>query len=166
MLFVQRLQSDFDRTPAALRKACNFRDALAKHQCCAMFIHFLNCFQRIAPPAEFNIAKENLQGQFMSGLLDFDLSHAVESQVPPGDISAVAGFRSFVSQVENSAQLAREKKNEELAQELRKSDFKYVLAKLESDLNVLKDRSPTANAQAIKTAKDLKYVHDRHRIPG
>lgn len=164
MLFTRRLQSDFDRCAEGMRKACNYREGLLKHQCCAVFLHFLGRLQRVSPPAEFKLAEESLEQQFLQGLLDFDLQHAVESQVPPGDMSAVAAFRSFVAQVENATRLAKEKKDEALAAELRVSDLKNVLAKLDSDFNELQARQGTAQSQAIETAKDLKYVHDRSKI--
>ena len=38
-----------------------------------------------------------------------------------------------------------------------------VLAKLEGDLVLLKDRIPSEGMQALETAKDMKYLRDRQQ---
>lgn len=164
LLFVSRLQTDFDATPPALRKACSFKDGLSKHQCCGA--HFLSVLQRMSPPAEFKVAEESLLAQFMKSFMDLDLSHAIKQQVPRGDLHAIAAFRSFAADMENSSRLAKERKDEELAPQLRLADCSSVMAKLEADLQILKDREGDQTAQAIKNAKDMKYLRDRQKILG
>ena len=163
MLFLQRVQGDFDKTPAPMRKALSYRDALSKHQCCAMFLHLLSRLQRMCPPSDFKAAADNLRQQFCQGFMDPDLLHAAEQQVPPGDLEAIAAFRPFVSQIENATKLAKEKQDEELATSLREADFRQVITKLESDLRTLEDRKPNSEMEAIKNAKDMKYLRDRQK---
>lgn len=163
MLFLQRVEGDFDKTPAPMRKALSYRDALSKHQCCAMFLHFLSRLQRMCPPSEFNEAAVNLRQQFCQGFMDPDLLHAAEQQVPPGDLEGVAAFRPFVSQIENATKLAKEKQDEELAASLREADFRQVITKVDSDLRTLENRKPNSTSEAIKTAKDMKYLRDRQK---
>ena len=38
-----------------------------------------------------------------------------------------------------------------------------VVAKLEGDLVLLKDRIPSEGTQALETAKDMKYLRDRQQ---
>ena len=93
MLFLRRLETDHDRTPPSLRSSVTEKQAIAKHQACACFLHFLNVFERACPPTEYPEAAESLTSQFMSGYLDPDLGHILETSVPPGDLAAVAAFR-------------------------------------------------------------------------
>lgn len=48
---------------------------------------------------------------------------------------------------------------------IRQADVKAVLAKLQSDLEVLAARLPQDAQTALKNAKDVKYIRDRQRIP-
>jgi hypothetical protein len=68
--------------------------------------------------------------------------------------------------MENSSRLAKERKDEELAPQLRLADCSSVMAKLEADLQILKDREGDKTAQSIKNAKDMKYLRDRQKILG
>ena len=92
MLLIRRLEGDHDAMPQSMRKACTFQQALAKHQACGIFLHFLSQLQRMTPPAEFAESEKSLKGQFASGFMDPDLAHALETQFPPGDLAAVARF--------------------------------------------------------------------------
>ena len=80
MLFIKRLESDHDATPPPMRKAFTF-------------LHFLSQLQKLSPPAAFEEAEKSLRTQFMLGYMDPDLSHVLESQFPPGDVSSIAAFR-------------------------------------------------------------------------
>ena len=93
-LFVQRVINDYDNAPQPLRTAVTFRSGLSKHQACGAFLHFLKHLERVAPASEFPKMAEDLKKQFAFGYLDPDLIHSLESQVPPGDISQVAAFRT------------------------------------------------------------------------
>lgn len=93
MLFIKRLESDHDATPPPMRKAFTFAQGLAKLQVCGAFLHFLSQLQKLSPPAAFEEAEKSLRTQFMLGYMDPDLSHVLESQFPPGDVSSIAAFR-------------------------------------------------------------------------
>ena len=92
-LFVERIIGDWDKTPSALRKSLVYRDAVNLHQATAAFLHFLSVLQRGFPAKEFSEAEASLQQQFRQGFLDPDLLHAVNGQVPPGDVRSVGAFR-------------------------------------------------------------------------
>ena len=94
LLFVKRVLADHDNTPPALRKPLSYRDALSKHQCCGGFLFYLRQLEKMAPSADFPAMKEELLSQFDVGYLDPDISHSLESCVPPGDIRSVGAFRT------------------------------------------------------------------------
>ena len=76
-----------------MRKACTEKQAVAKHQVCGAFLHFLDEFSKVCPAGEFKGISKNLHTQFQSGYMDPDLAHCLETQVPPGDMSAITSFR-------------------------------------------------------------------------
>lgn len=92
-LVVTRLIGDFDRTAPGLRKALNFKDALALHQAAGLFQHFLRILEQTAPSALFAESRDSLEAQFLQGFLDPDLCHCLTVQVPPGDIKSISAFR-------------------------------------------------------------------------
>lgn len=96
MLFLQRLEQDFDSLPPSMRKANSFQQATAKHQATGVFLHFLKEFEKVCPAGQFQAASESLLSQFKSGYLDCDLQHCLESQVPPADMAAISGFRTVL----------------------------------------------------------------------
>ena len=99
---MQRIQNDHDRTPSSMRKALSFSQALAKHQCCGLYLHFAQLLKRMMPPDDFVEAKKSLSSQFASGYLDPDLSHALETTFPPGDVSSISAFRrDFSAELQN-----------------------------------------------------------------
>ena len=164
MLFVSRIEADFDAMPPSLRKPCGFKDGFTKHQCCAAFLHFLQLLEKMSPPDLFKTASESLTQQFMKGFIDPDLCHAIENQVPPGDLHQISAFRSFAAEIESASRVAKEKKNEELAAQLRVADFNQVKAKLEADMAVLMERKGDTAAESINNAKDMKYLRDRQEL--
>lgn len=93
MLLLSRLQQDHDNQPSTMRKACTEKQAVAKHQVCGAFLHFLDEFSKVCPAGEFKGISKNLHTQFQSGYMDPDLAHCLETQVPPGDMSAITSFR-------------------------------------------------------------------------
>ncbi|CAK9009367.1 Uncharacterized protein SCF082_LOCUS10261 [Durusdinium trenchii] len=161
MLFANRIQSDHDQTPPSLRKALTHAQALSKHQACAAFLHFLGLLEQMSPPADFAAAKKSLLSQFQSGYLDPDLAHALDSQFPPGDAASVGAFRPFIARIEKAQRLAKEAQEQEVEKSIRQADVKAVLAKLQSDLEVLAARLPQDAQTALKNAKDVKYIRDR-----
>ena len=99
-LYLQRLVIDHDNHPPQLRKAVSFKEAVKVHQACGAYLFFLAKIQQIAPENRFNAIRIDLYTQFKAGLLDPDLLHVVESQVPANaDIKAVSAFRLTVSKL-------------------------------------------------------------------
>ena len=95
---MQRLVIDHDSHPQQLRKPVSFKDAVKVHQACGAYLFFLAKIQQIAPENQFEAIRTDLFIQFKAGLLDPDLLHIVESQVPANaDIKAVSAFRLAVA---------------------------------------------------------------------
>ena len=99
-LYLQRLVIDHDNHPAQLRKALSYKEAVKVHQCCGAYLFLLAKIQKIAPENLFQTISTDLYIQFKAGLLDPDLLHVVETQVPANaDIKAVSAFRLAVSKL-------------------------------------------------------------------
>ena len=64
--------------------------------------------------------------------------------------------------------MAEEEKNKELADKVNKATCEQLAAQIEGDLRTLRAELPakTAQAQAVETAKDVKYVKDRQQYLG
>ena len=93
-LYLSRLVLDHDNTPAPLRKSTGLKDAIKLHQVCGAFLWFQTKMQAMCPESQFADIQKEVSSQFVAGLLDADLLHIVETQVPANsDIKAVAGFR-------------------------------------------------------------------------
>ena len=90
---MERLIRDYDNTAPPMRQAVTYKLAVAKHQACGAFLHFLAILQKMSPPSLFEEAKASLEAQFTMGFLDPDLCHILDTQVPPGDIKALGAFR-------------------------------------------------------------------------
>lgn len=59
---------------------------------------FLEALRAQAPAGDFEEMKKNLDISFDAGLLDSDIVHVLESQVPPGDLRQISAFRSTAHQ--------------------------------------------------------------------
>ena len=160
-MFLSRIQSDHDRTPDAMRRALPFKDGLDVHRACGAFVHCLGLLEKQAPPDAFRSIQESLHRQFQSGFMDADLAYAVEQQVPPLNLDSVTAIRPFLADIQRVTQQAKEKHEEELNAKVRVATLTSVMAKLEADLDALASRQPNSSSEAIKHAKDLKYVRDR-----
>lgn len=93
-LFLARICHDWDQLPAKMRKPMTFKDGTGLHIVCGMYLHFIECLERRAPPAEFAEFEKKLLDTFMGGGMDPELAYAAEHTVPPGDITAIGPFRS------------------------------------------------------------------------
>ena len=82
-----------------MRKAPLFRDALALHTSCGMFLYFMELLQAKAPSADFQAEKEKLHMKFMMGVMDHELVHAAEQTTPPGDLKDVGSFRTGATEL-------------------------------------------------------------------
>lgn len=149
-----------------MRKALAYKEALQVHQCCGAYIHCLGILEKQSPPDQFSGMKENLDRQFESGYMDADLNFAIEQQVPPISLASIGAFRPLLETIQQASQKAKEQKAEEFATKLREANFNSVMAKIDADLTTLKVRKDNSAAEAIKHAKDLKYVRDRQRPLG
>ena len=92
-LFLRRICADWDKLSEKMRKALTYRDGVALHINCGMFLHFLDALQKRAPNTEFPGFKEKLLEQFLSGMMDPELTTCAENSVPPGEVTGVGAFR-------------------------------------------------------------------------
>lgn len=56
----------------------------------------------------------------------------------------------------------REEKAAELERQYRQADLKLLMERLENDLRALESWKPTTVDAALKNAKDMKYLRERH----
>ncbi|CAK9022466.1 FO synthase subunit 1 [Durusdinium trenchii] len=160
-IFAQRVLADYDATPIPLRQAMTYQKALQKHQACGAFLWFLSSLQKMAPSEMWPEIDKSLRSQFSQGYMDPDLLHALETQVPPGDLKSLGAFRPFVAKIEGTARRAKEEKDAQLAQNLREADFAQLKAKVEADLATLESQRPKRGLEAEQHALDMKYLRDR-----
>lgn len=93
-LYLERVIGDYDHAAEGMRKSLAFNVATKVHQACGMFLFFLTKLEAIAPAAEFPNMNDSLLVQFKSTLMDSDLLHCLETQVPSNaDLKACSGFR-------------------------------------------------------------------------
>lgn len=92
-LFLDRLIHSHDSVTDSMRKALTYKDSVQLHQSCGIFVHFLGELSKMTPTETFNEASIELKRSFLSGFLDMDLQHCLQTQVPPGDCKQVAAFR-------------------------------------------------------------------------
>ena len=71
--------------------------------------------------------------------------------------------RPFVARVEKAQRDARESKEQELERNAREADFKSIMAKIESDMEILENRFSDKGESALAHARDLKYIRDRQK---
>lgn len=89
LFLIERMCTDWDHQ--AIKKAFNYKDALALHQSTAMFLHFLGRLKQVCPVSDEVV--DQLKSQFLLGGVDPELQVTAEQSVPPGDLKAVGVFR-------------------------------------------------------------------------
>ena len=76
LLFLWRIEHEYDACVPELRKALTFREASRIHQSCGAFLHFIKQLRDLAPESDFESVYDGLK-----------------TQVPPGDLAAIGSFR-------------------------------------------------------------------------
>ena len=76
------------------------------------------------------------------------------------------GTRDIVKASEQRLSREAEQCNEELEKKLHEATLQHLKAKVEQDLELLRKRMPTKEAEAIESALDVKYVRDRQMCLG
>ena len=94
---MDRLIHSHDSVTDTMRKALTFKDGMHLHQVCGAFVHFLGEMSKMTPTTIFQEASVELKQSFLSGFLDMDLQHCLQTQVPPGDCKGIAAFRREVA---------------------------------------------------------------------
>lgn len=92
-MLIERICADYDRTPAPFRKAVNYQTGLGKHQLTGAYLHFVSELRKIQPSSQFKDAEVALKEQFLSGYLDCDLQHALDTTAPPSDLKTISAMR-------------------------------------------------------------------------
>ncbi|CAK9079952.1 FO synthase subunit 1, partial [Durusdinium trenchii] len=160
-LFVDRLIKDWDRQPVGLKKSWGYREAAQLHAVCGAFIHYTNVLKAKISEETYQAELPGLKEQFAGSFLDPELLHSLQSSVPPGDISSISVLRDIVKASEQRLSREAEQCNEELEKKLHEATLQHLKAKVEQDLELLRKRMPTKEAEAIESALDVKYVRDR-----
>lgn len=99
MLLIQRMCADWDKMHPTLRKAWNARDTANLHAVCGGFLHYVGLLEKKIAKHDFDTTIAGIQEQFMSGHLDIDISHAMESSPFPGQLEDVGFLRSWFGSV-------------------------------------------------------------------
>lgn len=71
--------------------------------------------------------------------------------------------RPLMAAINKSKRAEHEARELQIDQELRQADLKAVLAKLEHEMRLLEERMPSEAAEALKHAKDMKYLSWRQQ---
>ena len=71
--------------------------------------------------------------------------------------------RLLVAAIHKSKRAQHEARELQIEQDLRQADLKAVLAKLEHDMCLLEERMPSEEAEALKHAKDMRYLSWRQQ---
>ena len=85
--------SDWDKQPPTLRKPWGHRETVAMHAICGGYLHFMAALKSKVPKSEYEHVAKSIDVQFMSGYLDPDITHALETTVPPANLEAVGFLR-------------------------------------------------------------------------
>ena len=93
LLFLWRIEHEYDACVPELRKALTFREASRIHQSCGAFLHFIKQLRDLAPESDFESVYDGLKTQLKLGYLDADFAHVLDTMVPPGDLAAIGSFR-------------------------------------------------------------------------
>lgn len=71
--------------------------------------------------------------------------------------------RTIVQSVEQRAQRELDEKNAELAEKLNQVKLEQLQVQFKQDMEVLKKRMPTAEVEAIESARDQAYLRERQQ---
>lgn len=86
--------------------------------------------------------------------------------MPVSDVWFILFSRSYLAKIEKNKRQAKEEREAQFAEELRRADGKQVALKIQNDLETLKAITPDSDRQALETAKDLKYLQERQQLLG
>ena len=81
------------RARTRFSQAATHKEAMQKHVCAGLFLHFVGQLKLHASPSAFEHMLKHLKHQFLLGLMDADLLHVCENQVPPATLNDVGAFR-------------------------------------------------------------------------
>lgn len=85
-----------------LRRALNYKDAVSKHQVSGAYLHFKDLMQSKCPEKDWPSVAKDLDNAFFQRFMDADLLAALQGSVPPGDVTAIAAFRTGVAEVQSA----------------------------------------------------------------
>ena len=85
--------NDWDKQTAAGRRPYGSKELIPLHAACGGFLAFMRALKDKIPSAEFEKHDIALRQQFMSGLLDPEIHHALQVTVPPASLEAVSFLR-------------------------------------------------------------------------
>lgn len=92
--FLKRLQADWDR--ATVKKAWLYKDAWCIHAAVGGFLAIMDQLRASIPQKDFADAAPGIENQFDLGILDTDVVHYLECNVPPVSLDQVPFVRTGV----------------------------------------------------------------------
>ena len=176
-----------------LRRAVSYRDAATVRAVCGGLLHFRGLLCKHLPEAEYKDASKRLHEQFMTGCLDPEITSALETTLPPGDVRSISFCRhlpvmqtccvsqcccclllvamlcrilrrDLLQQRDMQVEMEAEEHEAKLAKKVREATLQHLEAKLSADFKILASRLPTPESQAKEAALDVKYVKDRQLL--
>ena len=89
--FLHRLTEDWDRLH--VKKPWSFKDAQLIHATCGVFISLMDTLQAEIPEQDWLACRPRMHQQFMSGFLDAECQHVLDTAVPPVQLTTVGFIR-------------------------------------------------------------------------
>lgn len=95
------MTEDWDRLPAGLRKAWNFKDGSLLHANCGAFLYLMEGLKQKLSPADAELYLPSVEKDFMNGHFDPELQRLMDTEVPPIELSSVSFLRLVVLKLFN-----------------------------------------------------------------
>ena len=95
------MTEDWDRLPAGLRKAWNFKDGSLLHANGGAFLYLMEGLKQKLSPADAELYLPSVEKDFMNGHFDPELQRLMDTEVPPTELSSVSFLRLVVLKLFN-----------------------------------------------------------------
>lgn len=86
--------SDWDKVPPGMKVPFTLKVALQIHAACGGYLAIMEAFKQAVPQSDYEATLPQIQDQFKLGYLDSDITHFLESSVPPVNLQSVNFVRT------------------------------------------------------------------------
>ncbi|CAK9043568.1 FO synthase subunit 1 [Durusdinium trenchii] len=152
--FLKRLQADWDR--ATVKKAWLYKDAWCIHAAVGGFLAIMDQLRASIPQKDFADAAPGIENQFDLGILDTDVVHYLECNVPPVSLDQVPFVRSMIISVEQRKLRESQETERELDEKCNMANAEKLRHQFRKDMEVLRARVPDQVQAAKEAALDKK----------